>query len=568
MRDIGGMGIGIWEIREPRIAERQEKEQKSGHCSRGVGGLGLPLALHLGSLLGHALRLTQHRVDTSDHVERHLGHGVVGTHHDLPERLHGVLHVHVVTRHTREHLGHGERLRHVLAHLPRAVHGHLVLLAQLVDTQHGDDVLQLLVLGEHLTHVLRDVVVVHLDHVGVHDTGTALKRVHRRVDARLRHGTVQHARSVQVREGRRRRGVSDIVSRHVDSLHRGDTALHGTRDTLLKHTQVLSQRRLVTDSSRDTTQQSGHLGVRLRETEDVVDEQQHVLSRHVTEVLSHRQSTLRHTSAGTRGLVHLTVHQHALRLTAEVNHTRPHHLQVQVSTLAGALTNTGKHGHTTVSTRDVVDQLHDNHGLADTGTTEKSDLTTLAERLDQVDHLDTRAQNLVLVGLVLQGRRATVDRPELVVRDRTTLVDRLTEHVEDTAQRRLPHRDTDLRAGVHRLLAQLQQVSRLHSNRTGRLPVQVLHDLKLQGLVTPGDVRHVQRSQHRRHTLREVHVHHRTDDLNNVTDLLLTTRLQVLLRQARGRRREAAPRRVLHSTPHHLFLACCGRWGRVEGKYQ
>ena len=38
---------------------------------------------------------------------------------------------------------------------------------------------------------------------------------------------------------------------------------------------------------------------------------------------------------------------------------------------------------------DVVDKLHDKHGLADTGTTEKTNLTTLGVRAEQIDNLDT-----------------------------------------------------------------------------------------------------------------------------------------------------------------------------------
>ena len=38
---------------------------------------------------------------------------------------------------------------------------------------------------------------------------------------------------------------------------------------------------------------------------------------------------------------------------------------------------------------DVVDQLHDEHSFADTGTTEKTNLTTLGVRAEQIDNLDT-----------------------------------------------------------------------------------------------------------------------------------------------------------------------------------
>lgn len=63
------------------------------------------------------------------------------------------------------------------------------------------------------------------------------------------------------------------------------------------------------------------------------------------------------------------------------------HLVVQVVTLAGALSHSGKHGETTVVGGDVVDELHDDDGLPDTGTAEQSDLTTLGVGGEQVNHL-------------------------------------------------------------------------------------------------------------------------------------------------------------------------------------
>lgn len=50
----------------------------------------------------------------------------------------------------------------------------------------------------------------------------------------------------------------------------------------------------------------------LCEAEDVVDEEQHVLSLLVTEVLRHAQSSQSHSGAGAGGLVHLSVNQRHL----------------------------------------------------------------------------------------------------------------------------------------------------------------------------------------------------------------------------------------------------------------
>ena len=60
---------------------------------------------------------------------------------------------------------------------------------------------------------------------------------------------------------------------------------------------------------------------------------------------------------------------------------------VQVVTLAGAFSHAGEHGETTVVGGDVVDQLHDNNGLAYPGTAEESDLAALRVRRKEVHNL-------------------------------------------------------------------------------------------------------------------------------------------------------------------------------------
>lgn len=49
---------------------------------------------------------------------------------------------------------------------------------------------------------------------------------------------------------------------------------------------------------------------------------------------------------------------------------------VEIVALSGSLTDTSEHRVTTMLLSDVVDQLHDKHSLADTSTTEKSNLTS------------------------------------------------------------------------------------------------------------------------------------------------------------------------------------------------
>jgi peptide chain release factor 1 len=85
--------------------------------------------------------------------------------------------------------------------------------------------------------------------------------------------------------GRRGRRVGQVVGRHVDGLHGRDRALVRRGDALLQLAHVGGERRLITDGRRDAAEERRDLRARLREAEDVVDEEQHVLPFLVPEVL-------------------------------------------------------------------------------------------------------------------------------------------------------------------------------------------------------------------------------------------------------------------------------------------
>merc|ERR1719265_3130977 len=160
------------------------------------------------------------------------------------------------------------------------------------------------------------------------------------------------------------------------------------------------------------------------------------------EVLGDGQTGQTDTSAGSWGLVHLTVHKGRLgslgtglgRALGDLDHSGLLHLGVQVITLTGTLSDSGEHRETTMVRRNILDQLHNNDSLTDTGTSEETNLTTLRVRGKKIENLHTSHENLGGLTLVRQRRSLGVDRPLGFGVDRSTLINRLTDHIHDTAE--------------------------------------------------------------------------------------------------------------------------------------
>ena len=315
-----------------------------------------------------------------------------------------------------------------------------------------------------------DVVVLLADHVGVEDTRSGVERIDGRVDAELGNTARQHGLRVQVSECGGRGGIGQIVGGHVDGLHGGDGALGGGGDTLLHSTHVSGECWLVADGGRDAAEQGGHLGAGLGESENVVDEEQHVLALDVTEVLGNGETGESDTSARSRWLVHLTVDKRHLRAVAlQVNDLGGDHLVVEIVALARTLAHACEHRVATVRLGHVVDELHDKHSLADAGAAEQADLATLGVGREQVDDLDARLENLLLDAHRGELGRLGVNGRIGVAHNRTALVNRIADDVHDAAESGRTDRNADRRADVVAALAANKTLRTVHGNCAHRV---------------------------------------------------------------------------------------------------
>ena len=206
---------------------------------------------------------------------------------------------------------------------------------------------------------------------------------------------------------RRVRGrIGDVVRGYVDRLHRGDGATFERCDPLLEEAHLVGQVRLVTDLEGIRPEQGGDLRSGLGETEDVVDEQQHVLTLDVTEVLGdgqRGQATRRRTPGGS------SIWPNTRRRL--LDDAGLLHLEEEIGALTGPLADAGEHRDAAVLVGDPVDHLLDEDRLADACAPEQPDLPTLEVGADQIEDLDPGLEHRLLRLDVLEGGGWRMDRP-------------------------------------------------------------------------------------------------------------------------------------------------------------
>ncbi|GMR43041.1 hypothetical protein PMAYCL1PPCAC_13236 [Pristionchus mayeri] len=465
--------------------------------------------------LGELLSLLEDVINTSLHVEGNLGKMIEFSLEDHLESLDSILQTDELSCVTSEDLSHLEGLGQELLDLTGAGHSQLVVLRQLVHSKNGDDVLKRLVVLEDLLDTTSNVVMVLSDDVGVHDTGGGIERVDSGVDTQLGNTTGKHSGGVKMGEGGGRGGISKIVSRHVDSLDGGDGSLLGGGNTLLHATHVSGEGRLVSYGRGDTTEEGRHLRTGLGETEDVVDEEKHILTLLVTEVLGDREAGEAHTGTSSGRLVHLSVHEGHLGVVAlQVDDTSLNHLVVEIVTLTGTLTDSGEHRVTSVSLGDVVNELHDKHSLSDTGTSEETDLSSLGVRGKKIDDLDTSRKNLLLDGHLDELGSLSVNGGLGLGVDGASLVNGLSNDVHDTAESLGSDGDLDRISGVDDLLATDKTLGTVHSNGTDDILTEMLGDLKNETGRASSDLKTVEDG---REVLIELNVDDGTDNGGNAS---------------------------------------------------
>src|SRR6266851_9137024 len=168
---------------------------------------------------GHTLGLFLGLVDAANVHERTLGQMVPLAFAQLFEAPQGFLNWSHLAFLAGERLGHDERLRQELLNPPRPVHHLLVVLAQFLDAEDGDNVPKFAVALEDLPHLAGDGKVFLADVLGREDVAVRRQRIDGWVNTLFGYFAFEVEKGVEVLESVRRGWIGRVVGGDVHGLH-------------------------------------------------------------------------------------------------------------------------------------------------------------------------------------------------------------------------------------------------------------------------------------------------------------------------------------------------------------
>ena len=110
----------------------------------------------------------------------------------------------------------------------------------------------------------------------------------------------------------------------------------------------------------------------------------------------------------------------------------------------------------------IVDEFLDKHSLSNSGSSEKSDLSSLEVRFEKIDHLDSCEKYFLRCCKILKLRRFTMYREGSVSGEVTHSVYGFTDHIHHTASDLGTDRHRYRRTGTDDLHSSFESVCRIH----------------------------------------------------------------------------------------------------------
>lgn len=165
-----------------------------------------------------------------------------------------------------------------------------------------------------------------------------------------------------------------------------------------------------------------------------------------------------------------------------------------------------------MSSGDVIDKLHDEHSLADSGSSEQPDFASFHVRSEQIDDLDTCGQQLSSSSQILEGRRFSVNGQFHFSIDGASFVDGLADHVHNSSQTFGTDWHHDGSASVRDFLASDQAVGGVKRDCSDGVSSQMLGDFEDESVVHS---LHFESVQNRRQSFVELNVDNGSDNLRH-----------------------------------------------------
>ena len=308
----------------------------------------------------------------------------------------------------------------------------------------------------------------------------------------------------------------------MNRLHRSNRTALRRSDAFLQFADFSVEVRLVAHRRRHTTEERGNLRACLHETENVIDEEEHIEVFLVAEIFSDGESREAHAQTGARRLRHLAINERRARLfrVPGNNDATFGHFQPQVVSFARALSHAGEDGDTTVLHRDIVNEFHDENGLAHARAAEEANLAALQIGFDQIDHFNSRLEHFERRGLIFQRRGGPMNLIMRIALNRPKLVHGLAKDVHHAAKRGAANRHGNSRAEVIRLHTSDHSFDGFHSDCADASFAKVLlhfrRHVEWLGKVVAFAGNAASVVDRGKMPLLELDVHHRSDDLHHV----------------------------------------------------
>ena len=232
----------------------------------------------------------------------------------------------------------------------------------------------------------------------------------------------------------------------------------------------------------------------------------------IAEVLRHGQTGQRHAHTGSRRFIHLAIDQRSLAQNAAFGH-----FAVKIVALTGAFANAGKNRIAVMGGSDVINQFLNQHGFADTGTTEQTDFAALCIGADQVNDLDAGFQQFRRRFLFIESRGRAVDGPMLYPGGGRLFINRFTQQVEHTAKARIANGNLDRPAGIHGFGTAHKAIGGGHSNAAHHVIANMLGNFYNQRFAVVLQFNRIQ--QFRQLAVGKADIQNRSHDLHDLTDV-------------------------------------------------